>query len=205
MDNQQIVSLKPAQIDVATQIIANAFSDTPLFSYMLPSTVNDRVKKIQHLSKFALRYGSSYSHTYINSGEPKGVAIWMLSDRFTTDILRLLRAGLWAIPFQVGLGVLKRQMDLMNPIEEAHKRNMQQQHWYLAVLGVDPLYQRQGIGSALLDPILKQADRDRIPCYLETFGEKNLRFYSKHGFEVTDRVDFPDIPLHLLAMTRKPR
>jgi ribosomal protein S18 acetylase RimI-like enzyme len=204
MDNPQIVPLEPAQIDVATQIIANAFSETPVFSYMLPLTVKDRVKKLQHLSKFALRYGSSYGHTYLNSGEPKGVAVWMLSDRFTTDIIRLLRAGLWAIPFQVGLGALKRQIKL-SPIEKAHKRNMQQLHWYLAVLGVDPLYQRQGIGSLLLEPILKQADRDRIPCYLETFGEKNLSFYSKHGFEVTNTIDFSDIPLQLLAMTRKPR
>lgn len=42
---------------------------------------------------------------------------------------------------------------------------------YLFMLGISPAYQRQGIGSLLLQPIIKQADKAGLPCYLETSTE----------------------------------
>jgi GNAT superfamily N-acetyltransferase len=39
-------------------------------------------------------------------------------------------------------------------------------HRYLEVLSVRPEHQRHGIGSGLVTPILKRADRDQVPCHL---------------------------------------
>lgn len=80
---------------------------------------------------------------------------------------------------------------------------MSQQHWYLAFLGVAPNYQGQGVGSALLQPILKQADSEGLPCYLKTFTEKNTYFYRKHGFETIKTVDLPSINVRLWTMKRE--
>lgn len=55
-------------------------------------------------------------------------------------------------------------------------------HWYLEVLGVRPASQGLGVGSALLQPALVRADRDRLPCHLETSDPANLAFYERFGF-----------------------
>jgi ribosomal protein S18 acetylase RimI-like enzyme len=52
------------------------------------------------------------------------------------------------------------------------------------LLGVAPGYQNQGIGAALLQPVLQRADRDRTLCYLETSTDAAVRFYQRQGFEI---------------------
>jgi GNAT superfamily N-acetyltransferase len=54
------------------------------------------------------------------------------------------------------------------------------------VLGTDPRYQGKGIGSALLAPVLEQCDAEGLPAYLESTKERNVPFYARHGFEVTE-------------------
>jgi len=58
-------------------------------------------------------------------------------------------------------------------------------HWYLAFIGVEPQAQGTGIGRALLEPALTQADNDQTPCYLETPYPETHAFYNNNGFELT--------------------
>nr|WP_231510290.1 GNAT family N-acetyltransferase [Fischerella sp. PCC 9605] len=82
---------------------------------------------------------------------------------------------------------------------------MSQPHYYLEMLGVAPAYQGQGIGSLLLQPVLKQADTEGLPCYLQTTTEKAVRFYQKHGFEVLRTVELPKGGSQLWTMKRSPK
>jgi ribosomal protein S18 acetylase RimI-like enzyme len=67
-------------------------------------------------------------------------------------------------------------------------------HWYLAVLGTDPSFQRTGAGTALLDPVLARIDAEGLPAYLETQKEANLAWYGRFGFELVERVDVRACP-----------
>lgn len=82
---------------------------------------------------------------------------------------------------------------------------MPEPHWYLNVLGVNPVYQNQGVGGKLIEPILKQADGENLLCYLETDSEKNVSFYQKRGFQVVKSFDLPGNYLHILGMRREPQ
>lgn len=59
--------------------------------------------------------------------------------------------------------------------------------WYLSILGVSPVLQGQGWGSRLLEPALSCGQ----PSYLETFGERSLRFYQRLGYETRHRFHEP--------------
>jgi ribosomal protein S18 acetylase RimI-like enzyme len=61
-------------------------------------------------------------------------------------------------------------------------------HNYLRVIGCDPDRQGQGVGAALLRPMLEHCDARKEPAYLESSNERNLTFYRRHGFEVTGEV-----------------
>ncbi|MDQ3418909.1 MAG: GNAT family N-acetyltransferase, partial [Acidobacteriota bacterium] len=49
------------------------------------------------------------------------------------------------------------------------------------VVGIEPTAQGLGLGRALLAPILEEARRDRLPCYLETAQPNNVPFYEHLG------------------------
>jgi GNAT superfamily N-acetyltransferase len=61
-------------------------------------------------------------------------------------------------------------------------------HYYLAVLGTDPGHQGEGLGSALLAPVLTRCDEDGVGAYLESSKERNVDFYARHGFRVVEEV-----------------
>ncbi len=51
---------------------------------------------------------------------------------------------------------------------------------------------------------LYAVDRLRLPAYLETSADGNVRFYQRHGFEVTAAVDMPDGGPRTWCMRRMP-
>jgi GNAT superfamily N-acetyltransferase len=58
------------------------------------------------------------------------------------------------------------------------------QYWYLWIMVVHPMFQGQGVGSRLLQPILQQASDEGLACYLITSTEQAVCFYQKNGFEI---------------------
>jgi ribosomal protein S18 acetylase RimI-like enzyme len=77
-------------------------------------------------------------------------------------------------------------------------------HWYLPLIGVDPLYQGGGVGSALLAYALAICDREKRLAYLESSNPKGVRLYQRHGFEVLGTIDVGEHPT-VIPMLRKPR
>src|SRR6266540_346463 len=77
-------------------------------------------------------------------------------------------------------------------------------HWYLPLIGVDPVHQGRGLGSALLRHALKNCDRDHLPAYLEATSPSSRRLYERHGFEATGEIQ--DAESHTMwPMLREPR
>lgn len=67
-------------------------------------------------------------------------------------------------------------------------------YWYLGVLATDPARQREGLASALLRPVLDEADWLGIACCLETSTADNRRFYERRGFTQATEVVLPGGP-----------
>jgi GNAT superfamily N-acetyltransferase len=87
------------------------------------------------------------------------------------------------------------QMDALHP---------QEAHWHLPLIGVDPVHQGKGIGSALLSHILNVCDGQNVLAYLEATSPRNVPLYERHGFEAVGSIQVADSP-QIIAMLRKPR
>ena len=57
-------------------------------------------------------------------------------------------------------------------------------HWYLQMVGTHPDWQRQGIGSQLIQQGIDRATNDGLGVYLETETIENVAYYRHLGFEV---------------------
>ena len=77
-------------------------------------------------------------------------------------------------------------------------------HWYLPLIGVDPSWQGQGYGSALMAHGIAPCDRDKTLAYLESSNPKNIPLYQRFGFEVIGTIQAGASP-PIFPMLRKPR
>jgi GNAT superfamily N-acetyltransferase len=62
--------------------------------------------------------------------------------------------------------------------------SIHQAHYYLELIGIDPLRQGQGLGALILTEIVASADRERVGCFLETSNPRNVPIYQHFGFEI---------------------
>jgi GNAT superfamily N-acetyltransferase len=150
------------------------------------------------------RYCHKHGTAYTTTGKVEGAALWIPPGKYPLSLAGMMLAGLMVVPFKFGRAAFGRLMSSLGYYERLHKRHVPGRHWYLATLGVDPARQGQGIGSALILPVLERADAEGLPCYLETERERNLLFYRKHHFEVASEDDLPDGGPHFWTMRRRP-
>jgi ribosomal protein S18 acetylase RimI-like enzyme len=61
-------------------------------------------------------------------------------------------------------------------------------HWYLAVLGVEPALQGRGFGGRLLAELIALAAERSVPIYLESDRDASVRFYRSRGFVDRDQL-----------------
>jgi GNAT superfamily N-acetyltransferase len=76
--------------------------------------------------------------------------------------------------------------------------------WYLPLIGVDPVCQGKGYGSALLRHALDRCDRDGVIAYLESSNPRNVPLYERHGFERLGSIQAGSSPA-IVPMLRRPR
>ncbi|WP_235595799.1 GNAT family N-acetyltransferase [Mastigocoleus testarum] len=201
MMTSEIILLEKSQIDKASQILAAAFLKDPLFSYALPQEDKVKDKLLHDIWKASLRYSLPHNCTY-TTPEIKGIAIWIPPGAYPFNNLRFMLTGFYRIPFQLGWKNLKKFISPFALLDKYHTQDMPVPHWYLFGLGVSPVCQGEGIGGSLIQPVLKQADEEGLPCYLETDTPGAIRFYQKHGFEV---LRTGEQPLKFWTMKREPQ
>ena len=117
--------------------------------------------------------------------------------------MRILRMGMWQMPFRLGLRGFLRFGKIDAMASKAHKKYASGDHWYLLMLGVDPDQQNTGVRSAAIEAGASKAQAAGLPVYLDTMTHSNVDYYIKRGFEVADEFDVED-DIHVWSMIKKP-
>jgi GNAT superfamily N-acetyltransferase len=173
--------------------LSRAFHAEPNTAFLVPDERRRPGSLAWFFGVFVPRIGMRYGRVYAagDPGRSVGAAVWMAPGARPT-LSGALGAGLLSMPRRFGWSGFKRSMNLNAWIEQARHRTVPSPHWYLMALGVDPAAQGQGLGAALVRPVLAEADTLGLGCYLETFSERNLAFYGKLGFQVIMQDASPD-------------
>ena len=188
-----------ADVDAMADQLAASFVDDPVAAHFF----RDDRRRPAALRRFFgtqmradyLRFGGCYT-----TSDHSGAAIWAPAGKPYLRGLAGMAALAPVLPFAFGHLVVT--LKILALMEAKHPK---EPHWYLATLGTDPSRQGEGIGTSLMEPVLAHCDREGLPAYLESSKERNVPFYSRLGFEVTEAVDLPGAGPTIWTMWRTPR
>ena len=198
---KNLVRVNKSQAKPAIEVLKNAFKETYSKKYYLPNDVN-REKAVRCFLSIGVHTGIKYGEVYAKSSNYEGAAIWLSSDKLPITSWKMLSSvSLMAVLGFFRNGGLK-MMRVGEYVEKAHKRLAPSNHWYLQTIGVDPKFQGKGYAGRLIRPMLAKIDTQHLPCYLETFEEKNASIYEHFGFKVIERSSIPQTPFENWAMLR---
>jgi len=190
----QVRQASEADVDAAVRTLARAFEDYPMTRMGLdPDDYLTRLTQYQRL--FVSGIGLPHGRVWVTD-DASAVAVWTTPatppDLFAShadEFARLAgsRAAL-AAECEQAMGIFRPR----DPV------------WFLALVGVDPDRQSQGLGRAVITPGLAAADAEHSPAFLETHEPANITFYESLGFTVTAELELPHHgPIHY-AMYRPP-
>ncbi len=180
--------------------LAAAFHDDPVFSWLLPNDATRLTALRRYFGIETRRIVLKHRRTTITThGEAvNGVALVLPPGQWRSPIAVQGAYG----PVYTGIfgRRLPRALGVLTKMERLHPR---EPHVYLPYIGVIPAAQGQGLGTALLEPILERCDRERMPAYLEASNPSSARLYERLGFVTAEEIrPFGSPPIAL--MSRRP-
>lgn len=193
------IPLTADHIPAATRVLIRAFVADPGLLFVLPDAA-DRARLSARLAEAALRYTLRCGAPLVTDHDVRGVALWFPPDGPPPAAADFAETGVAAVPDLLGDAAWTR----LDRLIAHHPVHAPEPHWFLAMFGVDPAWQRRGIGAALMVPVFTQADRDGICCYLEAPTAGNERYYTNQGFQVVGETDVPASNVHIWLMRREP-
>lgn len=185
MTPHDVTTARPSE---RARCIANqvtAFAADPLLRWMLP----DPERYLTFFPRVLLHYGGgAFEHgTAYRTADFGASAMW-------------LPPGVG--PDEEALGAVmaeavdpERLDEVVGLLEQVGASHPEEPHWFLPAIGVDPIRQGRGYGSALLGRSLEACDSDHRVAYLETGNPRNVPLYQRFGFEVVGELQLGSSPV----------
>jgi len=186
-----VLDVPRSDADQVLAVMTRAFSRDPATRWMFP----EREEYLTYFPPFA----RLYAFGAFDEGAVHGIAgaaayaMWLTPGAHSDDegIGDLLKQ---CIPEH-------RHSEVFDLIAEMNAYRLVEPHWFLPLIGVDPV--RRGYGSALMAHMLARCDRERQTAYLDNTNEANTPFYERHGFRQLGVVRVASCP-PVYPMVRDP-
>jgi GNAT superfamily N-acetyltransferase len=178
-------------------VLARAFRDNPMNVAIHGASSARRVRA----NRAGLRalvldaQDSTWVRVICNNGKVVGGFVAVPPKRFPLEPPALKR--FFGCFIHQGARAMDKWAFVSQSLSERHPL---EDHWYLAVLGVAPEFQGQGVGGRLLDTLRARAEEENTPIYLESDRDESVQFYLRRGFESCDEVGLLGVTCHCLGL-----
>jgi len=184
MNNVSVREASPDELERVIELETLAFCSDPVMRWLFP----DPQSYLRNFPGFAEAFGArAFEHSMAWIADDFGGAAMWLPPGVESDAERLEAIVLENIDEA-------RRDTTFAMMEEMAKLHIDEDHWYLPMIGVDPACQGQGMGSALLRHALAKCDEAGLPAYLESSNPANVPLYERHGFRVVQTIQIGDAP-----------
>ena len=218
-DGVECLERTPSEVKVASNILANAFAGSAEhapeagFDWCLGDELQGRGwddprrhDSINWVFRYVVENVFASGHGAVLVCRSDGSAIAGVAalkiyrskpkDAMCATVTTLRRAGLpsGAAEIFVSSPARPRMKAFEAGLEALHKAHASGPHLYVWGVGVNRLAQGQGVGGKLMRAVVSIADREGLPCYLETTGARNPKIYEKFGFSVVGQTELRTKP-----------
>ena len=177
-DTSPVREARPEDGIAIAAMLANAFFDDALMSYIFPDP-GTRSERLAIFYSILFRGACDHGAVYTTPGN-EAAALWRGPGHSRLSLLELLgEGGDW---LRAARGDLPRALSVGMAIDAQHPEAA---HWYLQVVGCEPAHQGKGYASAVIKAGIARASAEHLPCYLETAVPRNVGLYERLGFAVT--------------------
>ena len=143
MANTEPVPLTLARIEDAAGVLLRFFTAGPGLRFVLPD-VADRGRLGPSLARSVVQSVHRRGAPLVTSEPVRGVALWFPPDAPIPTAADPAATGIAAVRSRIGPAAWRRLQRLLIHLDPLHQRSAPEPHWYLAMLGVDPPWPRQG-------------------------------------------------------------
>jgi ribosomal protein S18 acetylase RimI-like enzyme len=179
----------PEHYPDAAGVLSRAFVDDPLINALAPEPREpvERARRLTGLFEVVLRLQRRDGQPVFGVFEAgRLIAAAVVEGTMQSSAGATVASGLFTVPAMVravGWGGVRRSIKLLDTLTRNHPPRP---HLYLNILGVEPSFQGQHCGVAILRHLseLVEARSDLDGVYLETATEANVAYYTRNGFEV---------------------
>lgn len=174
----------PEAVLRASGVLAEAFADDPLWCAAVP----DRAERAEALPE--LFYGIAAwlmpHRVGLVTGGGEAAALWEPPDAGDPTTVGL-RACAAAVAGPKAADFLAQASEAITAAGAALSDGCYKLHW----VGTLPRARGRGHARACIEPVLRAADDEGRPCFLESSSETNVPFYRSLGFTVEGSVTVP--------------
>jgi GNAT superfamily N-acetyltransferase len=160
------------------EILCQSFQNDPQINYILGSNGNKN-KKLLRLMAYSFEFGLANGKVEI-SEDKNSVAIWKSSNSKKMTINLFYESILFFFTF--GWSGIKRISAMEKKIAAFYPDKTIFN--YLWILGTNPNEQGKGYGTAILSKAINNFEQNKVPIYLETSTDSNLKYYQRKRFEL---------------------
>ena len=164
-------------------ILKKAFDDNKSVNYVVKQG-DRRDERIKGLMEYSFDVCYAFGEVWI-SNDDQGCALILFPDRKRTS----LRTILWDVKLALSVIGIARVRTVLKREAMIKSNHPKDSFAYLWFIGVNPVRQNKGIGSAFIQEVIETCERKGRPIYLETSTQKNIPFYKKFGFEIFQSLD----------------
>lgn len=183
----------------AIQILSACFDANKTVNYIVKQDAK-RKERIRALMDYSFDMCLNAEQIYLTD-DLNGVIIASHSD----DKLPILEEAFLTVKFVLqvtGIEGIRRALKREHYIKSQHPED--EEFLYIWFMAVDKNAQGKGIGSSMVNEIIRMSNEEQISIYLETSSQANLKFYKKLGFEVYHVSDESLFGYELFFLKRLP-
>lgn len=177
-----VVDIEKDDITQAANNLLRAVKDNPIQQWMF-NTEKNLTDILLHFNiscvKYCMKYGKAWKTTNLET-------VLLVKNSDIQDTLwRNFRSGMLKMFFMVNKTSQKRLLWFNERVAEERKKIMSdKKYWHVWIMATDPDKIGQGFGHIALNHIIKVAQADKLPLYLQTDNAKAINFYLAHEFKI---------------------
>jgi len=165
------------------ELLTASFLDNKSVNYIIPQD-GLKLHRIHSLMDYSFELCMRFGKVHI-SDDGKACAL-LVYPELKKVTLKSILLDIKLIFDCTGLAHAMKAMKRESKIKAIHPKERMAYLWFI---GVDPKYQKFGLGKKLMEEIIISTKQDERPIYLETSTLSNLPWYKKFGFEVYQELD----------------